>query len=78
MILEENNRELQKLKNLGKYNAIKKAKRRWILNRVKRYLVYSLLALLSYFIFFRPTETGYVIGRWMNDFFGTIVKESTK
>lgn len=77
-MLEENQLEMLKMRNVGKYNAIQKAKRKWILNKIKKQILYGLLIISLFFVLFMPIQSGKIIGKWLNDFFGTIVKESIK
>lgn len=68
----------QQMKNAAKIKAINNAKKVWYRNRAKKIAKILLITIgISLAIFF-PKQTGYIIGKWMNDFFGTIAKESVK
>ena len=77
-MLEENKRQLQLTEHRAKLAAINDAKQKWIKsNRIKwaKRIVIFLMFLIT-LIF--PKQIGTFIGVWINNFFGTIVKESIK
>jgi hypothetical protein len=77
-MLQESQDLFNKLKKSSQEEIIKKAKRKIILKQsIKKIVKYgSIILILAILIF--PKQTGSVIGTWINNFFGTIAKESTK
>jgi len=64
---------LKTLKDTPKYKQLKKAKRIFIINKLKRIGKYIIIGGFIVCIIFFPTQTGSLIGNWINDFFGTII-----
>ena len=69
---------LETIKQTPKYKQLQKAKRVFIINRIKKISKYVIIIGISVAILFFPVQTGSVIGDWFNDFFGTIYKNSIK
>lgn len=77
-MLEENKKQLQLTEHRAKIAAINDAKQKWVkVHRIKwvKRIVVILLFLIT-LIF--PKQIGCVIGKWVNNFFGTLIKESIK
>lgn len=72
-MIESENDILKTLKDTPKYKQLKKAKRIFIINKIKRISKYIIISGLMICIIFFPTQTGSLIGNWINDFFGTII-----
>lgn len=78
MILEENEKYMKSASEQAKIRILKEAKRTWINRQVKKWSIRILLVSFGLLLIFKPVETGKVIGTWISNFFGTIVKESIK
>lgn len=76
-MLQEDN-VLETLKQSPKYKQLQKAKKIFLINKFKKIIKYTLIISISVAILFFPIETGSVIGDWINNFFGTIYKNSIK
>lgn len=77
-MLEENKKQLQLTEHRAKIAAINDAKKKWVkANRIKwaKRIVVFLIFLITLIY---PKQIGSVIGIWINQFFGTIIKESVK
>lgn len=77
-MLEESNKLLAQIKEQAKIRQIKKAKRTYLFNKYKKITFYLFITIAVVLILFFPIQTGEVIGNWINNFFGTIYKNSIK
>ncbi len=77
-MLQENKEFIESFKAQQQKQIIKKATRTFYYKKIKRITLYSLLFVFSFLAIFYPVETGTVIGTWIHDFFGTILKNITK
>ena len=77
-MLAENQNQKYSLEQRAKMAAIKDAGDKYVkLKRIKWFKrIIVILCVISILIF--PKYIGSVIGTWIKDFFGTIIKESTK
>lgn len=80
----ENKLDYQKIlaaenaKNNAKIKSILAAKRKWYIQKIKKWAIICFITFSITMSLVMPKETGYLIGKWVNEFFGTIVKESIK
>ena len=77
-MLDECNKFLSQIKNETRLKELKRQKRTYYYTQFKKWLVRILFAFLFVTVVFFPVETGTVIGTWISEFFGTIIKSSTK
>lgn len=68
----------EQLKKQAKINAIKVAKKKWYITKVKTWTKITLITGFTLLVLLFPSKSGIVIGQWINHFFGNIVKESIK
>lgn len=73
-MLKETNDMLAVIKNSAKLREIKRAKRRYIWLKVRKWTLYVALTAFTFAAIFYPVQTGEIIGVWLHDFFGTIYK----
>jgi len=73
-MLQENENEALRLKGKVKEMAIKKAKKKFLRNKYRKFAVYASGIALSFFLIFYPIETGTLIGRWVHLFVGSLVE----
>lgn len=72
-MLEQQEDILNVIKNSPKYKQLQKAKKVFVINRIKKISKYIIIIGISISILFFPVQCGSLIGNWINDFFGTIV-----
>ena len=77
-MLEESKELFDKLKKATQEQQFKKAKKKAFLAKFKKRATIVIVAIIIIGILAFPKETGTIIGTWIHDFFGSIVKESTK
>ena len=77
-MLEESKELFDKLKKATQEQQFKKAKRKAFLVKFKKRTIIVIIAVIIVASLIFPKETGTVIGTWIHDFFGTIIKESIK
>ena len=77
-MLEESQDLYNNLKKTAQLTQLKKERRKALLKKYKkRFIIMMSIFIIGSSLFF-PKETGSIIGKWISDFFGTIVKESNK
>jgi len=77
-LLDESNKFLQRLKNETKLREVKKLKRKYYIGIFKKWTIRVILFCLTIGLVFFPVEMGTIIGTWIHDFFGTIIKSTIK
>lgn len=75
-MLEESKEFFNDIKKSSQKDQYKKIKRKAFFVKCKKYFVMLTISLSIICVFGFPKQTGYVIGKWINDFFGTIIKQS--
>lgn len=73
-ILDESNKLLAQIKNAAKVKEIKRAKRKYYFQLLKKWGIRIVLVLFVCACIFYPIESGTIIGTWIRDFFGTVYK----
>ena len=68
----------EKQKIAAKVKLIKEAKRKWYINLYKKIAKYIFISCIMLILLIYPKHVGMIIGQWINDFLGTIIKESIK
>ncbi len=72
---------LEKMKRQAKINAINAGKKKWRRYMIKKWSkTIAIVAAIGFGItvLIFPSRSGIIIGQWINQFFGNIVKESIK
>lgn len=75
-LLDESSKFLLQIQNETKLKTIKKQKRKYYFDLIKKWSIRVGLFCLIVCVIFFPVKTGTVIGTWIHNFFGTIIKNS--
>jgi hypothetical protein len=75
-MLNESEELLARLKHQTRFKEIQRAKRKWYWERTKWWIRLTLSVISTVLVVFFPMETGEVIGRWVHEFFGTIIRKA--
>lgn len=76
-LLDESTKLLEQIKTEKKRRDIKILKRKYYYAIFKKWSIRIILFSLTIGILFFPVEIGTIIGTWIHDFFGTIIKNIT-
>lgn len=77
-MLDESSRLLAQIKNASKMKELKRGKRKYYFNLMKKWSLRVLVTVFVVGAVFFPVETGSIVGTWMHDFLGTIYKNIVK
>lgn len=77
-MLDDTSKLLAQIKNTSRIKELKRAKRVYYYKLIKKWVLRILLVSSTLLALTFPIEFGTIIGSWINDFFGTIIKNSIK
>jgi hypothetical protein len=77
-MLEESSKLINNIRAQQKLREINRARRVWYLRQIKYWGKVTVITAITGTILLFPEQSGRVIGKFINQFFGTIIKETLK
>lgn len=75
-MVDDSEAAFTRIKNQTRINEIKRAKRKWQVNKAKNILKWTTILVVTFLLVFYPVQTGAVIGTFIHEFFGTIINKA--